>query len=308
MISLRQHAISLIAVFLALAVGLFLGSGFIGDRVNALTGTDRDRLGTLQDENEALSRQVNVDNGFITAVTPELVGGTLTKRSVLLVTAPNAADADIDALKGLLNDAGASFAGQIMLSTALVRDENATKLTSIIDQSIPTGQALRPELTDSGSRLGDLLGATLLTKGADRASSEQDRTNALQALQAGGFIEYAQGAVKPAQLVLVLTGGALPTDAGAQGQLVARLAAAMAGRGDGGVLAGRTGSADGGAPIAIVRSDPALGNELSTVDDVDEQTGRVTVVLALNAETDGRSGAYGTGAGATSITVGPPPR
>lgn len=303
MISLRQHAISLIAVFLALALGLFLGSGFIGDRVNQLTGSDRDRLGSLEEERDALSRQVNTDNGFINGVTPALIGGLLDGKSVLLVTAPNAGEADAEAVKGLLNDAGASFSGQIALATSLVRDENAAKLATVIDQSIPQGQQLRTDYTDSGSRLGDLLGATLLLRDGARPVAEQERATVLQTLGEGGFIDYAVGTVKPADLVVVLTGGALPADSGAQGQLVGRVAAAMAQRGQGGVLAGREGSADGGSPVAVIRSDPGLGNTLSTVDDVNEQTGRVTVILALDAETDGRSGAYGTGAGASSITV-----
>ncbi|WP_440714114.1 copper transporter [Gordonia sp. FQ] len=307
MISLRQHAISLIAVFLALAVGLFLGSGYIGDRVNALTGTDRDKLGTLQDENDALSRQANVDGGFIKDVAPRLVNGLLAKRSVLLVTAPNASDADTEAVKGLISDSGASFSGQIALSTTLVKDENAAKLGSIIDQSIPAGTALRVDYTDSGSRLGDLLGALLLVRDGGRPLPDTDRTTALQSLRAGGFLDYAEGTVKPAQLVVVLTGGGLPSDSGAQGQLVGRLAATLASRGAGGVLAGRQGSADGAAPVAVVRADPSLGKSLSTVDDVNEQTGQITVILALDAEAAGRSGAYGSGQGATSITV-PAPR
>ncbi|NED63463.1 copper transporter, partial [Streptomyces sp. SID10244] len=64
MISLRQHAISLVAVFLALAVGLFLGSGFIGDRVNSVTGTSRDRIGDLEKQRDQLNEQVNAANSF----------------------------------------------------------------------------------------------------------------------------------------------------------------------------------------------------------------------------------------------------
>ena len=38
-------------------------------------------------------------------------------------------------------------------------------------------------------------------------------------------------------------------------------------------LVGRIGSATGGSPIAIVRSDPALGNAISTVDNADVPDG-----------------------------------
>ena len=302
MISMRQHAISLIAVFLALALGIFLGSGFVGDRVNALTGTDRDRMGKLQDERDDLADQVNVGNGFITAVQPRLVQGTLDKRSVLLVTAPTAADADVQELRGLVNDAGANLVGEIGLTNDLLGDANAAKLATIIDNSIPGGAQLRVENTDSGSRLGDLMGAAVMTRQGSRPASDDDRRNALEALREGGFISY-DGDVKAAQLVLVVTGGELADDAGNQGQLLGRFAAALAARGQGGVLAGQQGSDLGGAAIAVVRSDPLLGKELSTVDDIDLQAGRITSILALSEAAGGRSGAYGTGKGASSITV-----
>ncbi|EGD53769.1 copper transporter [Gordonia neofelifaecis] len=307
MISLRQHAVSLIAVFLALTLGLFLGSGFIGDRMNALTGTDRDKLGKLQDERDALDKEVGYDSAFIKAIGPQLTKGVLNKRSVLIVTAPDAADADVESLKGLVNDAGGTVSGQLALSTALVRDEQASKLRTVVDQSIPAGAQLRVEYTDSGSRLGDLMGVTVLSRPGQSPASDNDRSTALQTLREGGFLEFADGAVKPADLVLVVTGGEMASDSGAQGQFIGRFAAAMAARGSGGVLAGRTGSAEGGSPIGVVRSDPSLNNAVSTVDNVDQQTGQLTTVLALGDETDGRTGAYGTGPGATAITVGAVP-
>ncbi len=99
MISLRQHAISLVAVFLALALGLFLGSGFVGDRVNSMTGTSRDRIGDLESERDDLNAKLNASNSFDLAITPRLIANKLKGQSVLVVTAPNAADADVDAVR-----------------------------------------------------------------------------------------------------------------------------------------------------------------------------------------------------------------
>ncbi len=304
---MRQHAVSIIAVFLALALGLFLGSGFIGDRMNALTGTDRDRIGTLQDENDTLSTRTGNDAAFQKAITGRLVKGALDKRSVLLVTAPNAADADVESLTTLVNEAGGTVSGQLALSDALVRDESASKLRTIVDQSIPSGAQLRVQYTDSGSRLGDLLGVTLLKRDGQRPASESDRGTVLSALREGGFLEFPHGSITPADLVVVVTGDGLPEDSGAQGQLIGRFAAAMTARGAGGVLVGRTGSAEGGSPIGVVRSDPSLGNAVSTVDNLGQETGRITTILALQEEQHGRTGAYGTAQGATVITVGAEP-
>lgn len=304
MISPRQHAISLVAVFLALAVGLFLGSGFIGDQVNSLTGTSRDRLGDLEKQRDELNEQVNAANSFGAAVAPRLIDGTLKGQSVLVVTTPDAADPDVDAVKESISSAGARFSGQIALTDALVRDQNAEQLRTIVDQTIPPGTTLRAELTDSGGRIGDLIGALALRRDGQSGATAGDTRLGLQALREGGFIQYADNAVSEADLVVVVGGDALAGDAGAQGQLVGRMAAAMAARGQGGALVGRTGSATGGSPIAVVRSDPSLGNAVSTVDNVDQQTGRITTILVLAQESDGKTGAYGTGPGARAITVG----
>lgn len=116
MISLRQHAISLVAVFLALALGLFLGSGFVGDRVNSMTGTSRDRIGDLEEQRDDLNAKLNAANSFDLAIGPRLIANTLRGQSVLVVTAPNAAEADVDAVKENISGAGARFAGQIALT------------------------------------------------------------------------------------------------------------------------------------------------------------------------------------------------
>ncbi|MYR05370.1 copper transporter [Gordonia sp. SID5947] len=304
MISLRQHAISLVAVFLALAVGLFLGSGFIGDRVNSATGTSRDRIGDLEKERDQLNEQVNAANSFDAAMGPRLIAGALKGQSVLVVSAPTAADTDVDAVKESIASAGGRVSGQIALTDSLVRDQNAEQVRTIVDQTIPPGATLRTELTDSGGRVGDLLGALTLHRDGQSSASGADTRLGLQALREGGFINYADGGVSPADLLVVVTGDPLGSDAGAQGQLTARLAGSMSARGQGGALVGRTGSATGGSPIAVVRSDPGLGNAVSTIDNVDQQTGRITTVLALADEADGRTGAYGTGPGAKAITVG----
>ncbi len=53
-----------------------------------------------------------------------------------------------------------------------------------------------------------------------------------------------------------------------------------------------------------MRSDPTTANEVSTVDAVERTAGAVVVVLALEAEADGRSGHYGTGAAGDGAVPG----
>jgi hypothetical protein len=84
----------------------------------------------------------------------------------------------------------------------------------------------------------------------------------------------------------------------------ARFAAGLAQHGAGTVLVGRDGSASGTGSVAVTRSDAALSAGVSTVDDVDAESGRLTAVLAVqDLVNGGRPGQYGIGQGATSVTV-----
>jgi len=53
-----------------------------------------------------------------------------------------------------------------------------------------------------------------------------------------------------------------------------------------------------------VRSDASLSTVVSTVDDVDAESGRITTVLALSdLAAGGKPGQYGIGQGAASVTI-----
>jgi hypothetical protein len=56
--------------------------------------------------------------------------------------------------------------------------------------------------------------------------------------------------------------------------------------------------------VAVTRSDTALSAAVSTVDDVDTESGRITSALALgDLINGGRPGQYGIGQGAASVTI-----
>jgi len=70
------------------------------------------------------------------------------------------------------------------------------------------------------------------------------------------------------------------------------------------VLVGRDGTASGTSAVAVTRSDDALNSVVSTVDDVDRESGRITSMLAVSDLINGgRPGQFGTGPGATAVTV-----
>ncbi len=306
MISLRQHAISIAAIFLALAIGVVLGSSVLSDGLlSGLTDDKKD----LQNQVQELQGQVNGQNlqlqsadGFDSAVAGRVVGGTLADRTVVVFTTPSAEPSAVDAAVKLVATAGGTVTGQVGLTDAFVTAQGADQLRATVTNVVPAGVQLSTAAVDPGSMAGDLLGAVLLLDGttAQPQSTPAERDLALQTLRSGGFISYQDGTVAPGQLALVVTG---TSDDGNKGPIVARFAAAVDARGAGAVLAGDAGSASGNGAVAVARSDAAISNHLSTVDNIERGAGRITTVLALREELDGRSGQFGVGPGATALTV-----
>jgi hypothetical protein len=136
------------------------------------------------------------------------------------------------------------------------------------------------------------------------AVDDTQRNTVLTALRDTGFITYGDAHIGAANTALIVTGGTLGEDAGNRGATVARFAAGMAPHGSGTVLAGRDGSSSGTAAVAVIRSDAALSGAVSTVDDIDLESGRITSALALgDLISGGRPAQYGIGHGAQSVTV-----
>lgn len=310
MISLRHHIVSIAAVFLALALGLVLGSTSVSNGLLSGLRSDKNGLqqnvGALETDRNALRAQLNSANGFDAAIAPMALRGVLDQRSVVIYTAPDANSSDRDALVKLIGQAGGSVSGQVALTPAFVNPANADQLRSTITNVIPAGVTLPTGAVDAGSQAGALLGAVTLL---DAQTAKPRTTGAelavvMQALQAGGFLGAGGPALTPGQLGLVLTGGAVTGDsAGDRAATVARFAAALDRSSAGVVLAGRAGSAEGNGPIGVARADADITAAVTTVDNVDSAAGQVTTVLGLREQLDGRAGRYGTAANAQGMTV-----
>lgn len=309
---MRQHAISIAAIFLALAIGVVLGSGLLS---NGMLSGLRDDKAELQDEienleqtNNRLGEQLTAADGFDSAVSDRILRDVLAQRSVVVVTTPDADAGQLDGIQRLVGQAGGSITGRIALTPSFVDAANGDQLRTLVTNVIPAGIQLRTGAVDQGSIAGDLLGSVLLLnpQTAQPQSTPEERALALDTLRGGGFIAY-DGTVAPGQLAIVLTGAGDPENTGGnRGAVIARFAGALDARGAGTVLAGPPASAEGNGPIAVARADAALSSVLSTVDDVDRESGRITTVLALAQQLDGGAGRYGTGPGAAAVTVGAP--
>lgn len=285
MISLRQHAVSLAAVFLALAMGVVLGSGFFSDTLlSSLRSEKRDlytQIDRLTDQRDALREKLSAADNFDIQVGSRIVHDALVGKSVVIFRTPDAHDDDIAAVSKIVGQAGGAVTATVSLTQEFVEANSAEKLRSVVNSSIlPAGSQLSTKLVDQGSQAGDLLGIALLSN-ADPAAptvEQAQRDTVLAALRETGFITYQpRDRIGTANATVVVTGGALSTDAGNQGVSVARFAAALAPRGSGTLLAGRDGSANRPAAVAVTRADADMAAEISTVDDIDAEIGRAHV-------------------------------
>jgi hypothetical protein len=305
-ISLRYHVISIAAVFMALALGVVLGSTAISGRLLSGLSSNRDDLGRqvsdLQAERNALNAQLASADVFGAAVGPRIVSGALRGRSVVLVTTADAVPADRDALTGLLSSAGATVTGELQLTDAFTDPSRSDQLSELSTRLLPAGLRL-PTASDAGTLSGGLLGSLLLINpnNGKAQATPAETTAVLAGLGDGGFVRVGPQ-VLPAQLVVVLTGGAgRGNSSGDRAGILARFATQLDHAGAGAVLAGRSGSAEGNGPIGVVRADTAAASVLSTVDDVNTAAGRVVTVLALAEQAQGRAGRYGTGGNAQAM-------
>ena len=245
----RHFVLALAAVFLALAGGVVLGARVLTDpMVTGLRGEKgglQQRVEALTDEAAVLNNRLAAADAFDTAMSARIVGDALAGKSVVLLRTPDAVDADLDSTIRLVQQAGGSVTGTITLTEEFVEANAAEKLRSVVVSPIvPPGTQLSTTLTDASAQAGDLLGIALLIHRDPAIAPVDDaaREAVLAALRDTGFLD-APEKIGAANTAVIVTGGALPQDAGNQGAAVARFAAALAPHGSGTVLAGRDGAA-----------------------------------------------------------------
>ena len=197
MISLRTHAISLAAVFLALAIGVALGSGLLSNTVLSGLRDDKQELQNqingLTDQKNALNEKLSAAGEFDAQMSPRILRDAMAGKSVVMFRTPDAADDDVDALSRMVEQAGGTVTGTVSLTEEFVDANSAEKLLSVVNSPIvPAGAQLSTKSVDQGSQAGDLLGITLLINRDPKvpAVDDQQRDTVLTALRDTGFITY----------------------------------------------------------------------------------------------------------------------
>jgi len=295
-INFRYHVVSLTAVFLALAIGLVVGTAALngpaadtlGDQVDALRKANtglRERVTGLED-------QANREEQFVNAAAPIMLDGKLANRRVLLVSLTSGRT-HLEGVTSKLTTAGAKIAGTITLQDKFFQPEESTALLELASKApaiVPV--ASLPVNTDGVETSSALIATVLLDRSL--AISPNDIAEVLTAYSKAGYLSTEGTVTGGAEAIVFVSGQpAVDRQAGAKNSAMAT-SLAQFDKVSVAVVAGVLGG-DGNL-VGQVRDDAALAKTISTVDNASTAQGQVTSALALWEQLmQNKVGHYGVG-------------
>ena len=283
MINFRYHLVSLTAVFLALTVGLILGTAALnGPAIEAMQGSIqslRDNNDQLRANLEETEAQLNDDQAFAAEIAPSYLAGKLPAKNILVVALPGADTEVVDGAIEMLDYAGATVSGRISVLDEFFDPANADTLADLADTTTPA-TVQTPVTYDGVTAMSYVLGA-VTTGEADGTTVEiapSDITKVTTALSDLSMLTVETEPTGVADGVLILA-GAGSTDSDAEDRNSGLVAFATAFAADDPTVYAATTSTGDGNPIATLRSDNA--DKVATVDNVASTQGQIAAVVAL---------------------------
>jgi hypothetical protein len=299
-IPFRYHIVTIVAVFLALAVGLLAGSSFVDPALTNQLREQTDQLtNDLRNRDDELARtqeEIAALDGFVDAAAPYLTRNRLLGEQVIVVAQEGVEDAVVSQAQRSLSEAGAQVVAMVEARDQLASEDPETRrrLAEIVGaQGAPADQV--PALAASA------LAARLLV-GSGGAAPEDD---VLAELLTEGFLAPVGSGLSatavaevggPGQSVVVLAGGQDAEPALPPQDFAVPLVDSLA-TGSASVVAGESTTTQ--VPfVAEVRGTDGL----VTIDDLDLGMGGTALVLGL-AELlgTGQGGDYGIKDGAEPL-------
>jgi hypothetical protein len=341
-INIRYHIFTLVAVFLALAIGLVAGSTVIQQSlVDQLEG-NLDRLEAVNDDVEQRNGELDAQIGQLREAEQamaeqgpaQFLRDRLAGTTVLMLGVDGIDEDSVGELRDTIGTSGAALRGPIWLRErlALADQEAADDLATILGVGTRNPSVLQAELAQ---RLGDLLAVVSTALPPDEASDGQSDNESedepeppvsgttaltsatrlvtlLEALEEARFIDVDGGLddLRPVDLVgarlVVGSGGGAKVDDNA---LVVPILERLGQNSSPSAVVVSTQPLDAEEPdselVGMVRADRRLRDRLSTVDDAGIFAGWAATVLALDDLASGRVGHYGTSDGAERLLPAP---
>ena len=312
MIDFRYHLVSIVAVFLALAIGIVVGSTALKPAVlttlQKTATAEKKRIDALYAQNRQYQNELGAAQAYAQAGEHLALNGLLDGQRVVLVTAPGFPGGVVTGVSSALAQAGATVSGQVQLQSQFFAAGTQPNLDTLNRQLTPAGVTLRAGTEQA--QAAELIASAILTKDgpADPPAGIADASgkSILRGYAAGGFLSTGGNPAARATLAVVIIPGTPPATSGVTAsQTLVTVAQELNLADNGTVVAGPVGGSGPGSAIDVLRSG-GRADHFSSVDDADTTIGQIVVAQALYEQmTAGRSGNYGALASAT--TAGPSP-
>lgn len=303
MVDFRYHLVSLVSVFLALALGIILGAGPLQNSIGDTLSGQVETLRTSRDEARAelalTQTHLEGSEAALNLAGEQFLPGTLTDRNVALVVLPGTNADVVDGLEAELELSGAKISAQVKLTASFVDSAKGTYRGALATQlkQYVTGLPDNPSNDQVVAAALDMV----LRSGPENADAKVLLGSLTSDKDALFTVEREVTAA--ADAVVVITPNSLypesdeKLEADAQSEVDAQDAIYVKAFG---TIAGR------GATVALGRAlqDTDLLTQMralgtgSTVDSAGSTAARINVPLALASELTGKHIALGSQNGA----------
>jgi Copper transport outer membrane protein, MctB len=301
MIDFRYHLVSIVAVFLALAVGIVIGATSLQGEV---AGTLEGQVGQLRKEKQGLRGQLDAANEgsrrqdqYAGDIAPRALKNELSGRTVAVVVLPDTPAGMVRDTRASLKQAGATVTTTAELTTDWVTGNRTQRLQTLRSAGEEQGVAVAsvPE-----NRLGGLVLTEALTVKPGAAQADRTRSPGLRKLIDADLLTIEPGSPERAESIVVLWPGVEKTT---RGWVNLVTATGLAGRPAVGVsvapFAPTSNTSD--AMVTTLRDSAEVTGTMSTIDHGERAVGQAAMVLALRDEFKGRSGHYGLDEDAVAV-------
>jgi Copper transport outer membrane protein, MctB len=279
LINFRYHIVSLMAVFIALSVGIAIGvslSPSVDQGLLQQAAQDRKQVTDLRAELDRRKALDDYRNAYDEQVGAAVAAGVLNGQRVAMVAMP---DAPTDVLR-TISDAVVGAGGTVVRDVKVNAEAFDPAQAEDVSDALSTyfGPLGLNETMSASTRLGVALGRSIGSKDAEDRDALAIAVG--ESLEKRGLVTISKDAAAQAQLIIVVTARAsepppTPEELTAHVQFDVGLTTRA-----GVVLAGPNSDGIEGTDVLAARSDPTAADSLSTVDVADLSSGVTTAVLA----------------------------
>ncbi|WP_236683820.1 copper transporter [Demequina flava] len=307
MIDFRYHLVSLSAVFLALAVGVVLGSGPMRD---ALVGDQAGQIDELEQEVHSLEDDILVQQEaavageqFADESSQRVLAGALGDVQVASVEVGEPSVESADGVRARQVQAGATVTAQVSVLDAWTDPGQVafrSSLASTVSSQVAGATEDMAPTTVLAHALAQALMPGVVPPGADAdafADDPQERASALFDLLSEA--DLVDGSVSAAAGAVTVIAGPADEESSSDSATFAELSGVLAQYAEGIVVASGLPSS-GDVPTAIAAAPDASGL-VSTVTTGTTYYGRISTALALSENIGGSVGQYAVGEGQTYV-------